>query len=142
MGLPSARRLTIVNQPTIAPHGLPSAEGAVPAACIAAIPVDRDGNSVYLPARQPGFRPLLLTRSRLWAATQVTPPKLGLLPPPRCSWERTMKRCLKGTTDGYRNCEVLQYPERLRLHSAGRRLEGRVRAHHRGRAGWHAFAER
>jgi len=36
---------------------------------------------------------------------------------------RTTKRRLKGTTDGYRNCEVLQYPEGLRLHSAGRRLE-------------------
>jgi hypothetical protein len=43
--------------------------------------VDRIADSVYLARGNLVFGFILLTRSRLWAAPQVIPPKLGLLQP-------------------------------------------------------------
>jgi len=53
----------------------------VTAACVRRPGVDLAAISVYCASRNMVFGFNLLTRCRLWAATQVISPKLGLLPP-------------------------------------------------------------
>jgi CspA family cold shock protein len=58
--------------------------------------VDLAPKSVYAAARNLVFGFILLTRSRLWAATQVISQKLGVLPPTRWARGRST-RSVKGT---------------------------------------------
>jgi CspA family cold shock protein len=59
--------------------------------------VDLATKSVYAAARNLVFGLILLTRCRLWAATQVISQKLGVLPSTRCARGRST-RSVKGTT--------------------------------------------